>query len=497
MITATSVLSPAFAFGLAMLTALPVTGQQHRATRLGSPDTRFAPPLVEPEQLRTLLSGDAMKADVASILEQWGWPGDLEDLRRAAATAEIVETKIHPGTVMPFMSARKKGRPVTLREVLWAGKRPVEAYTFVFSSRGQRYRCVTPKPCSNFFVEDLGPEPPPSLRLVKTAPAEVSLCDPFEMRVAVWNSGKVPVTQVRVTDVMPPGLKTLDGHLSLDLTVDALPPSTGRQFDFLVVATAPGQYENQAQAICAEGATASARAITLVRAPVLALDCVAPTEVPLGRPVEICLTVKNTGDAPDGEVRLALPLPEGATLIRTSEAAAAAEGQVVWTVPDLGPDASRTVCATFKSGGLDLLTFAPVAVGACARPVGCRCLTRMVGIPAVLLEAVDLEDPIPVGDQVTYEITVTNQGSAPGTHLGVTCTLPTSQDYVSGSGVTSVTARGRTVVMDPVPIVDPKAQVSWRVVVKATASGDVRFKVELTSDQFQRPIEEYEATTQY
>ena len=42
--------------------------QQHRATRLGHPATRFAPPLVTPEDLRARFRDEKLKPDIAEIL---------------------------------------------------------------------------------------------------------------------------------------------------------------------------------------------------------------------------------------------------------------------------------------------------------------------------------------------------------------------------------------------------------------------------------------------
>lgn len=121
----------------------------------------------------------------------------------------------------------------------------------------------------------------------------------------------------------------------------------------------------------------------------------------------------------------------------------------------------------------------------------------MVGIPAVLLEVIDLEDPIEVGNPVTYEIRVTNQGSAPGTNIRLTCLLPELQEFISGTGATAVNAQARQVTLEPLAVLEPKATATWRVLVRAVAPGDARFKVELVSDQFAQPIDEHEATQQY
>jgi len=110
---------------------------------------------------------------------------------------------------------------------------------------------------------------------------------------------------------------------------------------------------------------------------------------------------------------------------------------------------------------------------------------------------VDLADPIEVNQPVTYEIRVTNQGSATLTNIRLVCLVPDLQEFVSGNGVTAVRAEARTVAMEPLPALAAKAVATWRVVTKAVKEGDARFKVELTSDQFHRSIDEDESTTQY
>lgn len=50
--------------------------------------------------------------------------------------------KIPVGTRWPAMSSRKNGKPILLREVLWAGPEPIDDYEFYFDSQGRRYRLV-------------------------------------------------------------------------------------------------------------------------------------------------------------------------------------------------------------------------------------------------------------------------------------------------------------------------------------------------------------------
>ena len=376
--------------GLTALLCAPAQAQQHRATRLGHPATRFAPPLTTPEDLRSRFRDEKLRPDIASVLAQWGWTGNLADLHRAALTQEISEWKIPIGSRMPFMSSRKDGAPICLRDVLWAGDAPAPAYAFTFSSRGQRYRCITPKACSNFFLEDLGPEPTP--------------------------------------------------------------------------------------------------------VPLLALQCNAPERQFTGRPVKVCFTIRNNGDGTEPKATITVPIPAGATVTSATDGGVIAADRITWEIFNVAPNAPKEVCAVFTTERPGRMGFTSTASGTVAGPAHCECHTQILGVYAILVEVVDLEDPIEVGKAVTYVITVTNQGNQTGTGIRVVCTVPDSQEFVFGSGTTPVQARGRTVTMQALPTLDGKAVATWRVLTKALRPDDSRFKVEFSTDQFEKPIRREEST---
>ena len=121
----------------------------------------------------------------------------------------------------------------------------------------------------------------------------------------------------------------------------------------------------------------------------------------------------------------------------------------------------------------------------------------MKGVPAILLEVIDISDPIEVGADETYVITVTNQGTADDNNIRIECTLPAEEDFVSAEGPTKFNAEGKSVVFEPLSSLAPKAKVTYRVVVKGTSAKDVRFKTSLTSDMLTSPVEETESTHVY
>lgn len=469
--------------------------QPHRATRLGNPAHRFAKPLQKPEDLRALFRDPKLRADIESVLRQASWPGDAEDLRRAAASAEITAVQVPVGTRLPFMSTRRQGKPVALIDVEWAGKEPFAAYEFDFGSRGRRYRCLTPKICANFLVIDLGPLA--AIELTRVVPPEVSLCDPFELKLTVRNTGGAALSQVRIEDTLLACARPLGERSAGPIEVGSLAPGEAKEVRIPLRAGSVGTCEGGARATTAQGASADAAGPVVVKAPVLALTCSAPNSVSLHRPAQVCLTLTNAGNAPETSTRVSLPVPAGAKVSDITEGGVVSDGLVLWEVGALPAGGARRLCASFASGEVGPLLFSASAGGACAPAVKTECSTTVAGIPAILMEVVDLEDPVEVGKPVTYEIRVTNQGSAALSNVRLKCELAESQEYVSGEGATAVKGEGRTATTEAYGSLAAKAAIVWRVVVTARAQADARFKVELSSDQFTRPVEEYEATSQY
>jgi uncharacterized repeat protein (TIGR01451 family) len=313
------------------------------------------------------------------------------------------------------------------------------------------------------------------------------------VKLVYRNVGAVPATQIKLVARLPDGLKTTAGDTEVTLDLGTLAPGLGKEVRLPVTATRAGTFTNVARLSCAEGLAVEAKAVTTVQAAVLALDCSAPAQVFAGRPLNVCLTVRNTGDGPENRAVVKLPIPPGVTLVSATEGGTLAESAVVWELTSPWGGTSRELCARLSRRELGQVKFAPTVQADCGPPVASACATKVAGIPAILLEVVDLEDPIQVGKEVTYEVRVTNQGSATGTNVRPVCNLPASQQFVSGEGATAVKADGQRITMDALPSLEAKGVAMWKLVVQAIAEDDARFQVELASDQFEQVIRENES----
>ncbi|MFT4690520.1 MAG: putative repeat protein (TIGR01451 family) [Limisphaerales bacterium] len=369
----------------------------HRATRLGHPATRFAPPLRSAEDLRARFRDPKLKPDIASILNQWGWKGNLEDIHRAALNEEIKPLELPTGTIMPFMSSRKNGKPITLREVLWAGKEPIQAFSFRFVSNGRRYHCITPRPCSNFFVVDEGPA-------------------------------------------------------NTTLTI----------------------------------------------------ECHAPDRSFTGRQVKVCLTARNAGPANEPDPTIVMVLPEHAEVVATSDGGTVSGNRITWKLDELKPGEGKEVCVGLKTSSPGNLAFKSTVSGKRSETTDCSCETDIIGVYSLLVEVIDLDDPIQIGQDITYVITAKNQGDQSHSNVRVAIELPANQQYVRSTGASHVGADGgRSLKSDPFPNLPGKQTAEWRVTTRALPTANVnglvdsRFVVNFSSDQITDPIREEEATQIY
>ncbi len=337
----------------------------------------------------------------------------------------------------------------------------------------------------------------PALAVSKSAPGEVLACDSIAIRYEVRNTGNGPAEGVRVRDALPEGL-TVDGQGVVDLDAGTLEAGQSRTFDAIAKAARPGRYESTAAASGAGGLSAeSARIATTVRRPTLEITPACPGQTYLGRDLAFQFTVKNVGDIAAANTLVQMPVPGGTQFARATEGGAASGGTVSWRIGTLAPGESKVIGVAVKPSGAEGVRVTATASAPCAPTVDASCQASVVGIPALLVEAIDLDDPIEVGQDQTYVITITNQGTAADSAVRLVCELPKGQEFVSSNGPTQATSQGGTVSFAPVGTLPPKAKIEYRVLTKATGPGDLRFRIRVTSEFAKEPVEETESTNQY
>jgi len=337
----------------------------------------------------------------------------------------------------------------------------------------------------------------PALKLTKTAPASVLLCETIPVIFVVTNTGSGSAGEVKIEDTLPADLKTVDGKSAIMINAGTLAAGQSREFATTLKAGKTGKYENKAIASSSTGLKAEASATTEVRQPVLSITKTAPENIIIGREITYEIAVTNKGDAAAANTMIMDMIPPNVTFVKASDDGRLSTGNVAWNIGSLSPNASKTVTVTYKVTGAGQIANKATAKAVCAQEVTASAKTTAKGVPGVLLEMVDLEDPIVVGSNATYVITVTNQGFAPLTNLVVKGILQEGMKYQSSSGATTGTFVADTITFAPVATLAPKAKLSWQVIIKATAAGNHQFKVTLKTNELSTELQKLETTNFY
>ena len=338
------------------------------------------------------------------------------------------------------------------------------------------------------------------LTIARHAPSETSLCDVIPVTFHVTNTGTGVARNIQVKESLPAGLETQDGKSEVTLDVGTLNPGESKEIALKLKAENTGEFKNSATAVADGNLKAESNiTTTLVRQPLLAVTKSGPEMVYVGRNITYNIEVFNKGNGPAEGAVVVETLPENTSLVSASQEATTVGNVVTWNIGSLPPQGSKKVGMTIKTKDVGAVKSTVTAKAPCATPASVTLTTKVQGISAILLEVVDLEDPIEVGNNDTYEIVVTNQGSDTGTNIKIVCTLEPEMQYVSSTGPTTATisADGKTAAFAPLPALAPKGKAVWTVVVKAVGAGDVRFKASMTEDSLGRPVEETEATNFY
>ena len=337
----------------------------------------------------------------------------------------------------------------------------------------------------------------PDLTIAKTATPRVLRCDPVTLTYEVCNPGSGVAPGVVIRDSLPSGM-TVNGSRNVEIPVGDLAAGECTTREVVAMVSGTGDFCSPASATSTDGLSASSgEPCTTVVAPQLEIACNSRDTQYINRSADYEFTVSNSGNGVAANTVVNISLPAGAQFVSGSNGAMPTGNTVAFQVGDLRPGASETVSVKLSSSNAGDFRVGATASGNCAEPVSTQCETNFRGIPAILLEVVDLVDPVEVGQTTTYRITVTNQGTAADKNIRITCVLPPEQEFVSLTGTTGNSMSGKTVTLNPVASLAPGAKASWDLVVRAIGEDDVRFAVEMISDTFERPVRETESTNLY
>jgi uncharacterized repeat protein (TIGR01451 family) len=335
----------------------------------------------------------------------------------------------------------------------------------------------------------------PKLVVETNGANRVLVGDETLLTFTVSNPGSGVATGVVLAEHIPAGL-THPGGSELEYTVGDLKPGESRQLPLRLKAVGAGTIANLVAARAEGNLRAEHRFNVEIISPQLDVALAGPKRRYLEREATYQLSVSNPGTAPAQQVELVAYLPQGLKFVDANNAGRYDENTraVYWRLEELPVN---------KSGTVKLVTL-PVEAGQFSlkvRGVAQRGLAiekeqpvLVEGLASVLFQLSHTKDPLEIGGETTYKITVANQGSKAASNLQMSVFLPPELKPLAAEGPARYTIESNKVVFEDLPQLAPKSEATFRVRAQAVQAGDLRVRCQLMSDDMQRPVVQEEST---
>lgn len=368
---------------------------------------------------------------------------------------------------------------------------------FIATERGEMTTSalvrLTGMAAGKFAVEE------PMLKLSMQGPEEVTLGDPASQIVLIANPGTGVAQNVTVEAMIPAGLEHPRGS-RLAMNIGSLSPGETRQVRLGLAAVQGGRHTVKVEARGGAGGFLHQTVDSTVNviAPSVKVTLEGPHLRYVGRNAQYRITVVNDGSAVSNNVRIQHKVPAGFQFVQADRGGKFdPQTQAVhWFVGRLEPGQTVQV-------GCELMATKPgrqahVASASSEQGAGAeaRCETKVEGTASLLLEIVDLNDPVEVGVETGYEVRVRNEGSAVASNVALSCELPRGVEFLAAQSPTSYVAEKGLVVFQSLHQLEPGKAAIYRVRVRGTQQGNHRFRARLTSESIQEPLV-YEELTKF
>ena len=327
----------------------------------------------------------------------------------------------------------------------------------------------------------------PALAITKAmTPESILNCGNITATIEVKNTGSGTASNVHIKDALPAGLTTTDGQSDVDIVVGNLAGGQSATKTINLKAAKTGKFENSASVMADGGLTATSNTVaTVVKQPVLAVDCSCGGKVYIGRDGTCTVNVKNTGDASCDDTKLTVTTNGTVT---KAEGGVAAANTATFTIGKLNAGETKTFkFNTTPSKGSMNVTVDASATCSCAVAAKSQCSFGVVGTPDIGTSISDDDGVVTIGNPHVYTYTVVNQGQVDLTGVKVVGTLDDGSDYVSTNWAVAPSITGKTITWN-VGTVKVGERKTFTVTIKGTTEGEHGIETVTSCDQFKRTV---------
>jgi hypothetical protein len=306
------------------------------------------------------------------------------------------------------------------------------------------------------------------LEVALSGPADMVYGDTKVFSIVLSNPGSGDARDVAVNVALGP-------NASDTMNVGTIAAGTSKTFDFEVTARQTGTMQIAATASASGNLKQEAVHQVLIQRAELEVEASGPEMEFAGGAGSYGVRVANKGNATARNVQVLVRMPQGARYLQGVGNVRSEGSGLVWQLGDLAPATERMLgfdCELVADGELQ---FQATVRGDGALEVSDELTTRVEAVADLKLSVNDPKGPIPVGQEVVYEIHVVNRGSKAATQVNVIAQFSEGIEPVATDGMPGEVQAGQ-VIFQPIAQINPKETVKLTVKAKAQSDGNHVFR---------------------
>lgn len=404
------------------------------------------------------------------------------------ASVRLTDAKPAPATAADFVTWKFNS--------LAAGEKKIIQVTMIPSQRGDAVANANVRFTTASSLVLAVQEP--MLTLVVTGPKQVMIGESAPHVVTISNPGTGVAHNVLIEVAIPDGLEHARGK-RLKMDVGSLNPKESRTVRLSLVGKAGGK---QTLAVVGKSGTELSQTASFevnVLAPSLDIAVDGPSLRYIGRDARYVVTVTNTGEAMTNNVRTMYAVPKGFEFVSATRGGKfdPKNRTVTWFVGSI--DAKKEVGLSLRLRPTTLGSFAHVARASSEHgaAANAQTTTKIEGTASLVLKVADLDDPVEIGRETGYEITVRNDGSKEAKNVGLSIELPNGVKLLRANGPSKHIAESGLVVFKSMPTLAPGKTAKFQIMISGQEEGNQRLRARLTSSSIQEPLTVEELTRFY
>jgi uncharacterized repeat protein (TIGR01451 family) len=327
----------------------------------------------------------------------------------------------------------------------------------------------------------------PQLQLALEGPAEVDYGRPQIYRMRIRNPGNADVQKVSVE-------LTAELYGSNQSEIGDIPAGSERVVEVELTFQQAGRLPIKAKAFSTiSNLDASSNIEVNVQQSTLLATWNGPTEFYQGSTAEYELTIENQSGIVAREVTCNVKLPAGVDVIGLPPGITRSGDLLRWEIQSLGAQERIVypVRLLMNQLGQNEISFSCESIT--GEPIQATIKTVVDAVADLHLSVTDPIAPAPVGQPVTYEITITNRGRKTAEDVFVVAQFSEGIEPTRVDGHTGKLIPGQ-VLFDAIPKIQPNETIVLKVLAEAAKPGTHRFRASVKCQGSEDDLLEEEST---